>query len=468
MVKKRNSSRIFVFAIFFLMNLILTGKSYTVWAATNTSSAALNTSDIYLVKGEATALKVTGTTKKVIWTSVDKKVATVTSSGKVVAAGYGITYVKAAVSNKIYKCKVTVIDPAEITFRPSYTTVFVNGTAVSLNPVSDTYSAAAIKKAGISYKVTGNSGVKVSSTGIVTAESAGSFNITASVHGRKIQTIDMNAATYDGFTVPELLLDTNIEEFAGFTNNILPLLDDVDFTVSNSSIVVVEKSFRMDLSSDFIRCDGIYVKGIKEGTCYIKVTVSGITKELKITVGDGLEKLDPVDAIKNNDLRGYTGKALITLTAVRKLIDDNNLLSSSLSDKEKITAIQSYLNSTYSGKLIDDTYQDHISGVILTGSGICASYAETFSFLCDCIGIEEYYCIGSADNRSGTGYGAHAWNRVKIDGTWYYIDPYWNAGLNSYQYSLSETLWTDHRLVEEGYFAILMYCGIPPYSNSLE
>lgn len=467
MIKKPYAFSMFVFTVLFLIFANFTNQSFAA-AAAKSSQISLNASSTYLLKGETTTLKVTGTSQKVVWSSSNSEVASVASSGKVTATGYGRAYINATVNKKDYRCEINVINPAKISFEPAHTTVIVDGAGVSMNPVSYTYSATEIGKIGISYKVTGNPGVKVSSTGMVTASAAGDFKIIVSIHGKEIRTINMNAVAYDGFTVPELWLETNIEEYAGFAKGILPLMKDVEITSTNSDIAVAEKSYHIDLNSNYKRCEGVYVKGLKNGTCYIKVTVAGITKELKVVVGDGLEKLDPVDAIKNNDLSGYTGKALTTLTAVRKFLDDNNLFSSALSDREKIKVIQTYFNSTYSGKAVDETYKDLISGVVLTGSGVCASYAETFSFLCDCIGIEVYYCIGSADNRSGIGFAGHAWNKVKVDGNWYYIDPYWNAGLNSYKYFLSESLWTDHRLNEEGYFAIIMNSGVPPYSNSLE
>ncbi|BCJ93064.1 hypothetical protein acsn021_06330 [Anaerocolumna cellulosilytica] len=468
MIKKRYTISAFVFTILILICVKFTNQLITISASTKSTTIALNMTSTYLTKGESTTLKITGTPKKIIWTSTNKNIAVVTSAGKVTAVGYGNAYINATVNNKDYKCKITVVNPAKITFQPTYTTVFVNGDEISLNPVSNLYSASDIKKMGISYKVTGNTTVKINNTGMVTADSAGDFKVVASVHGKKIKTIDMKAVTYDGFVVPDLWLETNIEEYVGFAKDILPLMKDVEIISTNNEIAVAEKSYHIDLNSNYKRCEGIYVKGIKEGTCYIKVTVAGITKELKVVVGDGYEKLDPVGAVKSNDLSGYTGKALDTLTAVRKFLDDNNLFSSTLSDKEKVTLIQTYLNSTYSGKFVDDTYKDLISGVIMTGSGVCASYAETFSFLCDIIGIEVYYCIGSADNGSGYGFAGHAWNKAKIDGTWYYIDTYWNAGLKSFKYFLSEKLWADHRLIEEGYFFVIMNSGVPPYSNSLE
>lgn len=58
--------------------------------------------------GKSTTLKVTGTKKKVKWSSSNKKVATVTQKGKVTAKKVGTSTIKAKVSGKTYKCKVSV------------------------------------------------------------------------------------------------------------------------------------------------------------------------------------------------------------------------------------------------------------------------------------------------------------------------------------------------------------------------
>ena len=57
-------------------------------------------------------LKVTGTKAKVTWTSSNKKIATVNSKGVVKGVKKGTATIKAKVSNKTLKCKVTVKKPA--------------------------------------------------------------------------------------------------------------------------------------------------------------------------------------------------------------------------------------------------------------------------------------------------------------------------------------------------------------------
>lgn len=64
------------------------------------------TANIYV--GKTVQLKVTGTKKKVTWKSSNKKVATVTSKGKVKGIKKGTAKITATVSKKKYICKVTV------------------------------------------------------------------------------------------------------------------------------------------------------------------------------------------------------------------------------------------------------------------------------------------------------------------------------------------------------------------------
>lgn len=65
-------------------------------------------------------------------------------------------------------------------------------------------------------------------------------------------------------------------------------------------------------------------------------------------------------------------------------------------------------------------------------AGICGGYANLLKAICDRMNIECEVISGksrgswaSLDSRSG---GSHAWNRVKLDGKWYLVDPTWASG----------------------------------------
>lgn len=68
----------------------------------------LNKSKIFLVIGKTYILKVKNNKKKVIWQTKNKKIATVSSKGKVKAKKAGTTKIIAKVSNKKLVCKITV------------------------------------------------------------------------------------------------------------------------------------------------------------------------------------------------------------------------------------------------------------------------------------------------------------------------------------------------------------------------
>lgn len=81
-----------------------------------------------------------------------------------------------------------------------------------------------------------------------------------------------------------------------------------------------------------------------------------------------------------------------------------------MSDYEKIRYVYDYiiLHSEY--KLKDGAYNNLIRGV-----SCCNGYAEAFLCIMEKMGIECQYTVGSS----------HAWNTVKLDGSWYNIDCTW-------------------------------------------
>lgn len=131
-----------------------------------------------LSKGSSTTLKINGNSQKVKWTSTNKRVATVSSKGKVSAKGTGTATVIGAIGNKKYSCKVTVknsvINVKSIKLNNSKASL-AEGKTLKLT-VSFTPSNATNKK--VSWSSSNNSVAKVSN-GQVTALKKGSAKITA-------------------------------------------------------------------------------------------------------------------------------------------------------------------------------------------------------------------------------------------------------------------------------------------------
>ena len=131
------------------------------------SKVKLNKTKVTLAVGESTTLKMNGTSKKVTWSTSNKKVATV-SKGKVTAKKKGTANITAKIGNKKYTCKVTVEAPK------------LSKTSVTLNQGKST----TLKLSGTSRKVTwttSKKSVAKVSNGKVTAVGAGTANITAKV-----------------------------------------------------------------------------------------------------------------------------------------------------------------------------------------------------------------------------------------------------------------------------------------------
>lgn len=92
--------------------------------------------------------------------------------------------------------------------------------------------------------------------------------------------------------------------------------------------------------------------------------------------------------------------------------------------KQIVRKIYKYCKST--------EYKIHVkyaSNVFKDRQGDCAGIASAFYVLCKAKGIPVRYVIGWDD-----GY-CHAWNRVKIDGKWYWIDATCGKWLKRKQYS---------------------------------
>ena len=108
------------------------------------------------------------------------------------------------------------------------------------------------------------------------------------------------------------------------------------------------------------------------------------------------------------------------------------VVSEEMSQVEKIRAIHDYIveNTEYAceeyrnGTLSSVPYVFSAEGVLLRQRAVCQGYAEALELFLNAMG---------AENRLVYGYGitggeriGHAWNLVKLDGSWYHIDATWD------------------------------------------
>ena len=114
-MKKRNRSGPWQGMFFCLMFVLLMGHTLAVGAEEGTEESVsvtpqLNAASIVMIQGKSYRLKVSDAeaSTKIKWSSGSKKVATVSSTGKVKAKAAGKTKITAKVGNVKLKCKVTV------------------------------------------------------------------------------------------------------------------------------------------------------------------------------------------------------------------------------------------------------------------------------------------------------------------------------------------------------------------------
>lgn len=130
-------------------------------------------------------------------------------------------------------------------------------------------------------------------------------------------------------------------------------------------------------------------------------------------------------------------------TQVESIIKQTN--TARASDFEKVKAIHDYvvLNSAYdytnfkNNSVPETSYTAY--GLLINKKAVCDGYAKAMKLLLEKLGIETHYVTGHVKT------GLHAWNLVKIDKEYYYLDTTWNdpvpnqKGKISYKYFLVPT-----------------------------
>lgn len=78
-------------------------------------------------------------------------------------------------------------------------------------------------------------------------------------------------------------------------------------------------------------------------------------------------------------------------------------------------------------------YLRTICGVLLDGKAVCEGYARAMQYLLQKCGIECAEVAGHIRKENGEFDGAHAWNILKVDGDYYYLDTTWDDSSNTVQ-----------------------------------
>lgn len=144
----------------------------------------------------------------------------------------------------------------------------------------------------------------------------------------------------------------------------------------------------------------------------------------------------------------------------QKLNSIKALISESMTEEEKALVIHDYLVEMYE---YDLNYSIYGSGdMFLIGKGVCQAYAYAFKYLTNLFGIE---CHVTVSEDMG-----HAWNIIKIDGSYYQTDCTWDdpvsdqLGRVCHDYFLisDEKMGEDH----SGWDLTNLVCNSKKYDNA--
>lgn len=163
---KRVKNQLIVIFMMFATIMLLQCISVNINSVQAASKVKINTASKTLYVGYGCKLKITGTTKKVKWSSSNSNVAKITQAGNVTAKNAGTTTITAKVAGKKYTCKITVKQTAYV----------------------DIYNTRSMKIMGVSKKVkytSSNSKIaSIDKNGKVTGKKPGYVTITAKLNDR--------------------------------------------------------------------------------------------------------------------------------------------------------------------------------------------------------------------------------------------------------------------------------------------
>ncbi len=162
--------------------------------------------------------------------------------------------------------------------------------------------------------------------------------------------------------------------------------------------------------------EGDYIRW-QLGTSDLNVKYNLVGDNLRITV-------------VGRDVTYYTNASQENLVSQKITQIINGLNISGKSDYQKAKVIYDYVTShvIYDYDNVGNqeyTLQYSAYGALNNGKAVCQGYANLLYRMLLVAGVDNRIVVGTANN--GVSAGAHAWNAVCIDGTYYFVDATWDA-----------------------------------------
>lgn len=110
-------------------------------------------------------------------------------------------------------------------------------------------------------------------------------------------------------------------------------------------------------------------------------------------------------------------------------------------------------------------YLRSICGVFINGKAVCEGYARAMQYLLQKCGIECAESAGHIKAENGDKKGGHAWNILKIDGDYYYLDTTWDDSSNTVQTVKNNDLGFDYFCITTEELTRTRYLDMNPLDN---
>lgn len=135
---------------------------------------------------------------------------------------------------------------------------------------------------------------------------------------------------------------------------------------------------------------------------------------------------------------------IVKMKKIAKILDNSKANEKKIKriiNQLKLTKKTTEINAVKKiNKYISDTVKydykrkRHTLSTALSGNAVCSGYAYEFCAICKTVGLNAQVIIGIAKTNSG--WGAHAWNKVKVNNATKYVDVCWNDTGESLKYLL--------------------------------